>query len=182
MLTDRMFRAARLDASLYNEVERDTNATGQAAMVVIIVALANGFGALLASVLVGAVGAAIGALVSGTISAVVGWIVWSFVTYFVGTNFFGGRATPGEMLRCIGFAQTPSLLGFFVFIPCLGWLAAFVGWVWSLVTGFIAVREALDLDAGNALATVVVGWLAMLAINIVLSIFGLGLGAFRPGI
>jgi hypothetical protein len=182
MLTDRMIRAARLEAGLYSEVERDTNATGQAATVVIIVALAQGIGSLLAALLVGQVGAAFGNLISNTISGVIGWIIWSFVTYFVGTSLFGGRATPGEMLRCIGFANTPGILGFFVFIPCLGWLAAFIGWLWALVAGFIAVREALDLETPQAFLTVLVGWFGMILIYIILGFFNLGLGVLRPGI
>ena len=39
-----MIRAARLDPHLYEEVERDASATGQAALVVIIVSLAAGIG------------------------------------------------------------------------------------------------------------------------------------------
>lgn len=42
MLFDRMLRAARLDIALYEEVEADTTATGQALLVVLIVSLASG--------------------------------------------------------------------------------------------------------------------------------------------
>lgn len=182
MLTDRMMRAARLDPSLYNEVERDLNATGQAATVVVIVALAQGIGTLLAMVFNGNVGAALVALVSGTVLAIVGWILWSFVTYFIGTSIFGGTATPGEMLRCIGFAQTPAILGFFIFVPCLGGLVAMIGGIWALVAGIIAVREALDFDTGKAIVTALLGWLALLLLYAILGAFGLGLGGMRLGL
>ena len=44
----RMINAARLDRTTYEEVENDPNATLQAILVVIIVALAAGIGAFLA--------------------------------------------------------------------------------------------------------------------------------------
>jgi hypothetical protein len=44
----RMINAARLDRTTYEEVENDPNATLQALLVVIIVALAAGIGAFLA--------------------------------------------------------------------------------------------------------------------------------------
>ena len=47
MLVERMIRAARLDPELYNEVERDPSATGQAFAVVLIVAVCGLFGSAL---------------------------------------------------------------------------------------------------------------------------------------
>ena len=44
--TQRMIRAAKLDASLYEEVEADHGATGQASAVVIMSSIAAGIGAL----------------------------------------------------------------------------------------------------------------------------------------
>ena len=43
-LTERMIRAAKLDATLYEEVEADRDATGQAMSVVILSSLAVGLG------------------------------------------------------------------------------------------------------------------------------------------
>jgi hypothetical protein len=52
----------------------------------------------------------------------------------------------------LGFAQVPQVLGI---IPCVG----IIGAIWALVTGFIAVRQGLDLDNTKAAITVVIGWL-----------------------
>jgi len=52
---------------------------------------------------------------------VLGWLLWSVVTYFIGTSLFGGKTTVEEMLRVLGYASAPRLLGFFGFIPCVGW-------------------------------------------------------------
>ena len=50
------------------------------------------------------------------------------------------------MLRTIGFAYTPNILGIFAFIPCLGRLISLVRAVWALAARVIAVRQALDFD------------------------------------
>lgn len=64
-ITDRMIRAAKLDVTLYEEVEADKGAMGQAMAVVVLSSVAAG---------VGSVGAAgIKGLVLGTIVALVGW-------------------------------------------------------------------------------------------------------------
>jgi hypothetical protein len=108
MLVNRMIRAARLDPAVFDELEHDRSATSQALIVVIIISLANGVGQALSYALAGQSVTAFSALLGGVVASLVGWVVWSFVTYFVGTSLFGGTATPGELLRCIGFAYTPT--------------------------------------------------------------------------
>jgi hypothetical protein len=160
-LFSRMKRAAMLDATVYEEVEHDLTATNQAATVVIMVAVANGVAGLI-GVMVGAavgdsseIGFAIFAVLLSMVLNVVGWVIWSYLTYWVGTTIFKGTATPGELLRTLGFATTPSLLGIVSFIPCLGGLAALAGMIWTIVAGVIAVRQALDIDTGQAVITVI---------------------------
>jgi hypothetical protein len=180
-LTDRMVRAARLDTSLYEEVEADTNATSQALLVVVMAALAGGIGA--------AIGAAmdseravnpIGGLVGGVLRELIGWAVWSFVMYFVGTRLFKGTATYGELLRTLGFAFSPGILLVLSFLPVVGGLITFAVFIWRLVTGFVAIRQALDLEMGNTIAIIVVGFLGLLAVRvaflILLAPFGLVAG------
>ncbi|MBI4495145.1 MAG: YIP1 family protein [Chloroflexi bacterium] len=165
-----MIRAARLEADLYEEVEADTSATTQAFLVVVIVAIASGLGLLLA-------GRGGGGLVGGVVTAILGWLAWSFVTYFIGTRAFGGTATWGELLRTIGFAQSPGVLLVLRFIPVLGGLIGFAVFIWMLAAGVIAVRQALDVDTGKAVITVIIGWLAYVVVVAVLGllIFGASL-------
>jgi len=90
-------------------------------------------------------------------------------------NLFHGTADYGELLRTIGYAYSPNVLGFFSFIPILGWLIALVGSIWALVAGVIAVRQALDFDTTKAVLTVVIGWVVMMIVAaIIAGIFGLG--------
>jgi len=185
-LTDRMLRAARLDTNLYNEVEADLSATSQALVVVVITALAGGIGAALGQALAGRPAGVVGGLIGGVVAELVGWLVWSYVMYLVGTRVFHGTATYGELLRTLGFANSPGVLLILRFIPVLGGLIAFIVGIWRIVTGFIAVREALDLDNGNTVATIVVGIIAYLVVlfivGAILAAVGLGAAALTGGL
>lgn len=175
-LISSMMRAARLDASFFNEVEQDTTRNGQALTVVIIAAAAGGIGGLLGGIVRGSLTSALMGLVVAVVMGIVGYYIWAYVTHFVGTRFFGGTADTGEMLRTLGFAYAPNVLGIFSFIPCVGPLIALVGAIWSLVAGIIAVREALDFDTGKAVLTAIIGWLIILVVTFVLTAI-LGVGA-----
>ena len=59
-------------------------------------------------------------LVSWVMGIIVGWIGWAILTYFIGSSLFGGRSSVTEMMRVLGFASAPQLLGIFGVIPCLG--------------------------------------------------------------
>jgi hypothetical protein len=168
-----MLRAARLEVPLYEEVEADTTATNQALLVVVIVAIAAGIGAAFGG------GNAVGRLIGGVLNALIGWAVWSYVVYFVGTRFMGGTATYGELLRTLGFAETPGVLSIFGFIPVLGGILALIGGIWTLVASFIATRQALDIDNGKTVITIILAFIALLIVVTIISIiigtiFGIG--------
>ncbi|HYY89166.1 MAG TPA: Yip1 family protein [Chloroflexota bacterium] len=172
-IVDRMIRAAKLQVPLYEEVEADLTATNQALLVVVIGSVASGIGTALSASMAGQGGNAVGALIGGVIFALIGWAVWSYVVYFVGTRFVGGTATYGELLRTLGFSESPSVLLVLSFIPVLGGILSFVVGIWLLVAGFIATRQALDLDNTKTLISIVLGFLALV---IVLAILGTLLG------
>ena len=93
-LKDRMIGASKLDVDLYEEVEADKTATGQAMGVVVLSSLAAGIGSI------GRGGLGIGILF-GTIAALIGWYVWAYITYFVGTKLLPEpqtKADHGELL------------------------------------------------------------------------------------
>lgn len=107
-IVNRMIRAARLDSNLYEEVEADRTATSQAAIVVAITAAAAAIGGALSAVTGGDTASAVGGIVTGLVFSLFYWVVWSYLTYFIGTRFFGGAASPGELLRTLGFASPPA--------------------------------------------------------------------------
>jgi hypothetical protein len=165
--TERMIGAATLDISTYEEVEHDTSATGQAAGVVALVAIASA---------IGGIGEGGAGVVSAIITAFVGWLIWAAVTLFVGTKLFGGTADMGEMLRTLGFAQSIGVLRVLDIVPLLGWIVALVTSIWILVCGVVAVRQALDFTTGKAIGTVLIGWLLMVLLAVLMAGF---VGALR---
>ena len=160
-LSERMIGAAMLDVAVYEEVEHDETATSQAAIVVGIVAVCTAIGGLRDGT---------GGILSGLIGAYLGWLVWSFVTYFIGVKLFEGTATWGELLRTIGFAQSPGVLSILGIIPFLGSLARLGIWIWILVAGIVAIRQALDFTTGKAIATAGLGWLALVLVGILVAV------------
>ncbi len=169
----RMIRAARLDVDLYEEVEADTGANGQAFAVVVLVSVASGIGWGISGAITEGGGYFVWGLLIGIVSSIAGWLVWAAITYWLGTTIFRGpetEATYGQLLRTLGFAQTPGVLRILVFIPILGGLIAFVAWIWALIAGVIAVRQALDFSTGRAIGTVVVGWLVAMLVGFLVAV------------
>lgn len=169
-LTQRMIGAAMLDVSVYEEVEGDHGATGQAAAVVAIVAVCAA---------IGASGGGIRGIIGAVVSAFVSWFLWAALTWLIGTRLFRGTATVGELLRTLGFAMAPGVLYILGIIPILGGLIGFVVWIWTLVAGVIAIRQALDFDTTKAVLTAVISWIVVIVVRLVLG--GLIAGASALG-
>ena len=169
-----------LDVEFFRKAELDTSLTQEALMVVIIVSLIGALGAFLGGVIAGRFGAALLGLVVALVTGVVNYYIWAYVTYFVGTRLFHAAVDPGELLRVLGYASGPRALEILGFIPCVGWLIAFAGGIWALVAGFVGVREALDLDTGKTLITVIIGWVIIMIITWLIAAV-LGLGALGAG-
>ena len=166
-LVNRMVRATKLDANLYEEVEADTTASGQAFLIVILASLATGIGIGIAGLFKMAGVWSIWGLLIGLIGSIIVWLAWSFFAYFIGTKVFKGpgtSATMGELLRTIGFSISPGVLGIFVFIPVVGGIIWFGASIWVLIAGVVAVRQALDFPTGRAIVTCLVSWFACILI------------------
>lgn len=163
-ILSRAVRVAKLDLPVYREIARDRNATTQAAVVVAVVALAAGIGALTDS---------FGRVVIAILGAFIWWVVFAAMTYFFGKNVFGSPNTMVDvqsLLRTQGYAQAPRVLAFFGFIPVLGWIAAVVGSILSIITAVVAIRETLVIGTARA---VIVGIVAGIASSLIVGILGL---------
>jgi len=179
-ITDRMIRAAKLDVTLYEEVEADKGAMGQAMGIVVLSGVAAGIGTI------GMMG--IKGLVLGTIVALVGWFIWAFLTYYIGTRLLPEpqtKADYGELLRTIGFSSSPGVLRVLGIIPMLGSILSFICGIWMLVAMVIAVRQALDYKStgaldykstGRAVGVCLIGWIVQIVIFAIF--FGLAGGGF----
>ncbi len=168
-IQERMIRAAKLDAQLYEEVEADRGAMGQATAVVILAALAAGIGSM------GQGG--VGGILALTVAALVSWYVWAFLTYMIGTRLLpepATRADLGELLRTIGFSSSPGLIRLLGIIPGLTEIVFYVAGVWMLIAMVIAVRQALDYTSTvRAVGVCAIGWIIQaILLGIVLSMLG----------
>lgn len=161
-MLNRIIGVFKLDVNTYEEIEHNTSLTLPAAIIVAVVALISGIGNGFFNLI--AHKGYIGGFFSSLLSVFIGWILWSAVTWFVGTRFFGGQADITEMLRVIGFAYSPMVLGI---IPCIGGV---IGTIWTLVAGFIAVRQGLDLDNTKTLFTVGIGAVVYIILMVIFNV------------
>ena len=155
---DRMIRAAKLDVTLYEEVEADTEAMGQAMGVVVLSSIAAGLGTITR----GGFAGPIPSILLGTLLALISWYVWAYLTYFIGTKLLPEpqtKADPGELLRTIGFSSSPGLICVLGIIPMLTKVVFFVANIWMLIAMVIAVRQALDYKSMfRASGVCLIGW------------------------
>ena len=165
-LLNRMIRAARLDSSLYEEMETEEDAVAHAVMVALLAGAATGIGLGLAG-LIGGAGPVwfLWGLLSGFLASLAGWFAWVLITFFFGTTFLRGpeRASMSELTRTLGFANSPGILRILTFMPMLGWMITLLAGFWTLASGVIAVRQSLDFDTGKATATCIFGWLVYMS-------------------
>ena len=168
-LARRMVRAALLRSDLYEEVEADRGATGQAFAVVVLAAVATGIGALGNSGVPG--------ILWHTLVDVAGWYAWAWTTCQIGTRLLPTsetRADVGELLRTLGFASAPGVLRIGALLEGAAFAIFTVCTLWMLVAMVVAVRQALDYrSTARALAVCAIG-LPVYALPQMLSVLVLG--------
>ena len=166
-MVDRMIRAAKLDAQLYEEVEADKGTLGQAMGVVVLASIAAGVGS-------GALGGFSGFFI-GTIGALISWFIWAALTYFIGTKILPEpttRADIGELLRTTGFSSSPGLIRVLGLVPGVTGIVFLVSGVWMLAAMIIAVRQALDYQSTlRAVGVCIIGWIVQVVVLLLLMPF-----------
>ena len=163
----RMLRALKLDSSVYEEVEHDQTATGQAMAVVVLTSVIGSLGAFFGP-------GGLKLVLTAALGGLVGWVVMAFLSLVLG-KLFGGKADMGEVLRALGFASTPRILGI---IPIIGGI---VGFILGVIAWVQALRASLDLSTGLAIVVAILSVIAYLAVAFALAlVFGVG-GALLGG-
>jgi hypothetical protein len=139
----RLVGAVCLRAATYEDVEHDASATVQAALVVLISSFTTSaawyFGM-----------ANTWLIVNSALRALIAWLAGSAVLWFIGTRILPGRNTEadlGQLLRTLGFAQTPGLFGVLAVLPVAGLFIPFLVAMWVIAATFVAVRQALDYES-----------------------------------
>ena len=165
----RIVRAAKLEVALYEEVEADKSALGQAMGVVVLASIAAGIGTI-------ARGGIPGMLV-GVIAALIGWYIWAYLIYLIGTKLLPEPQTKAdhkELLRTVGFSSSPGLIRVLGIIPGLANIVFPVAAIWMLVAMIIAVRQALDYKSTlRTIGVCAIGWIVQtIMLLLVFYIFG----------
>ena len=136
----RLWRSVKVEASLFDEVKADSNATGQAMAIVVLATLASSLGqgdkfaTILIQILLG-----IGL-----------WYLGARVVYFLGSKVFPEAETRGEVagvLRAVGFSNAPGLILIFSVFPDIAVLISLVGFIWVMVADVIAIRQSLNFNS-----------------------------------
>ncbi|MGI8482692.1 MAG: YIP1 family protein [Thermomicrobiales bacterium] len=170
-IVDRSIGVAKLVQRTYREIAVDPGATREAAIVVVVVAVASG---------IGGAGHGFGGIFFGIIGAFISWLLFTVVAWFFGKHLFGVPTTNANresLLRTIGYAQAPGILAIVGFIPILGGLIAFVGSIWVIVTSVFAIRQVFGMSTGRAIITAVIAGIATgIILPFIGLIFGIGFG------
>jgi hypothetical protein len=141
--SQRVVGALQLDAAIYEEVEHDPGALGQAALVVLLAAVATALGAPDGQASAGVIGAALGSFA--------GWAVSAGFVWFVGVRWMKHTSDFQELLRTIGFASAPQIAMILAVVTVLATPVALLVAVWGIAAYVVAVRQALDVTTGRAI-------------------------------
>ena len=158
--TNCMMRAARLDTSLYEEVEADPAAMRPAMQVVVLSSVAAGVGSITEGGLVG--------IIAITVGTLIGWYIWAGLTYLIGTRLLAEPQTHvdmGQLLRTTGFSSSPGVIRLLGIVPGLANIVMPIAAVWMLVTMIVAVRQALDYSSTwRAVVVCLIGWVVQVLV------------------
>jgi hypothetical protein len=164
----RLLGALALDPVIYEEVEADRGATGQALLVVVLSSVGAGIGAR------GLGSGSLKSMVFISALALMAWAAWALVTFQIGARLMPEpqtKADVGELLRTIGFSAAPGMLRIFGVVPGATIPAFAITAVWMLVAMIVAVRQALDYKSTlRAVAVCGLGWALAIAIAVALGL------------
>lgn len=191
MLMDRIIGAFTFRRQVYAEVENDTSFTSTAWIIVVVVSFLSQFGAAATP---GDLGAWLLGTIGGTVAAIAGFALAAFVISTLGKALFQADVNFEEMVRTLGLAYVWNIigvLGIVGIIPPLGCILTpllCVVPILQFISWFFAAQEALDLDTGQTLITIILGviaqWILVAIVGAILGAMGLaaaGVGSLLGG-
>jgi hypothetical protein len=169
----RMIRAAKLDASLFEELINDPSTQGQSIWVVAILAMATGYGMFSR--------AGVTAVNSCLVTTFLAWYFWAFTLYFFGTYLFRNIVTKTDrktVLRVVAFASAPGVLRLLGVFPHTTGILFIVTSVWIIAASVIGIKLAFKIPhTGIAVLLCAGTWLLAFMVQsllllMVFSVFG----------
>jgi len=169
-MIERIFRAIRLDSVFYREAADDPTLDMESVLIVILVSVISSLGTL-----TGQEGSWLAYIGTVANSILLGWLLWAVVAWFVGKNVLDGEGSLSGILRGLGYASAPRLLGIFGGLPIIGWIFSLAGGILSLIAGIIAIREGMSVDTGKAIIIALLGALFYIAVSVLIGVLSLPL-------
>jgi hypothetical protein len=167
-ITDRIMGILTFKAPTYREVAEDPKATGEAATIVIVMAILS---AILSWAITSArgvsAGSPIGSAVGSLLGTLIGWLVGAWLLAWVSKTFFQGRTNTSEMLRVTGYIAVFDIVQV---IPIIG---PFIAGILHLIGYIIGIREAAEVTTSQAIGIAIIVVVILLAIALVLAICAL---------
>ncbi len=178
---NRIYRALRFDATFYKETDAD-KVDWQALLVVVFSSLATGIGFGITYGFNWAGGWYLWMMLIGLVVSIIMWLALSFFVYFFGTKVFSRNPQQPnfrKVLYAIGFSISPGLFGILIFIPIVGGVLGVVVFVWTLISGIFAMKNALGF--GSARSVLVYLGSSALSVLILFAVSALSLSLLVNG-
>ncbi len=100
--------------------------------------------------------------------SVVFWLLFATLVFGIATLLAGGPVGYPRLLRCLGFAEAPSLLGVIPFAVGGIWFVSLriAVWFWLLAATIVAVRAALAVTTARAAAISSLGFAMYIVLDL----------------
>ena len=163
LFLNRIYRSIKIDPEVFDEVQKDKNATISAGTVVVLSSLAAGIGASHLGV---------ANFFLAPVLSLVTWFVWAYIVYFVGVKLFPDlrtKTTHMALLRSIGFSTAPGMIRIFGINEDI-MTVVFVGSAfWMLACMVVAVKQTLNYKSLlKALGVVIIAWFVQAFVLIII--------------
>jgi hypothetical protein len=179
---DRIIKAFTFRKEVYGEVEKDGTFTSTAWLLVVVVSFINQLGGLRFAQF----GRSLLGVIIGTVIQVAAFAIAAMVINLVGRALFKADVTFEELVRTLGLAYVWNIVGVLNIlgpvVSCFVWPVTIIGWILLVISWFLAVKEALDLDWVPTIVTVVLGWLVILVFRVIAGVILGLLGVAAQGI
>jgi hypothetical protein len=125
----------------------------------------------------------------GTLTAIAAFAIAAAVISWVGRGLFNAEVTFDELVRTMGLASVWTAVGvlgiiaaFSAALSCLLGPIIVISWIALVVAWLVAVHEAVDLNWGKTIVTVIIGFvpwaIIMVLTGVVLSLLDLTAAGF----
>lgn len=143
-----------LDAALFREVKDEPLAGRQAFISVFLGGLGIGVGIGLVGFFRMAGALSVFGLLIGIIVSLLLWLLMSFCAWLIGKTAFRADSRPklGEIIRTLGFAASPGIMGIFAFTPLVGGYILAIVIIWVIIACIAALTQGFNTGFGRAAA------------------------------